>query len=69
MLREHVHVKISTSALSYEENNIVKGKKKHNLTILVFPSFKCFLAFSKSCISHNWPSRKLENFNEELCSE
>ena len=45
MLREHMHVTISTSALSYEENNIVKGKKI-NLTILVFPSFKCFLAFS-----------------------
>ena len=45
MLREHMHVTISISALSYEENNIVKGKKI-NLTILVFPSFKCFLAFS-----------------------
>ena len=27
MLKEHMHVTISISALSYEENNIVKGKK------------------------------------------
>ena len=27
MLKEHMHVTISISAPSYEENNIVKGKK------------------------------------------
>ena len=39
MLREHVHVKISTSALSYEENNIVKGKKKAKSNYISFSFF------------------------------
>ena len=32
MLKEHMHVTISPSG-TYEENNIVKGKKKHNINM------------------------------------